>query len=200
MFPCRLILALALMVIGSFCGLSSRLSAQGEIAFRNIVRGLSDAPVFDTDCQTRLKGSAYLSEVYAGLSPDSLQPADGPIPFLATGIGGYMEQAGGAVIAGAGDGTVVYAQLRAWEAAAGPSYEAAVAAGGKYGESNIVPMVARVPPGPPDWPVGLQSFCLIPEPSPLALLACAGGIGLISAWRSRRTTGGGSFRHLEERR
>jgi hypothetical protein len=44
------------------------------------------------------------------------------------------------------DGQIVYVQLRAWH---GSAYETAVAAGGKYGYSNVVPVPADHPPGPP---------------------------------------------------
>ncbi len=175
----QLVRVLSLAILLPIC-CSCRVHAQGYFAFRNFVPGLIDAPVFDTDCQTRLKGSAYLSQVYAGLSPDTLEPANGPIPFLGTGIGGYMEQAGGAVVPGVPDRTLVYAQLRAWEAAAGPTYEAAVAGGGKHGASNIVPVLAIYPPALPDWAVGIQSFCLVPEPTPSVL--CYYSLAALAVW------------------
>jgi hypothetical protein len=165
--------------------LASEAWAQGQIGFRNIVRGLIDAPVFDTDCETRLRGNAYLSQIYVGLRADSLQAAASAVPFLSTGVGGYMEQATGAVVDGAGDGTIVFVQLRAWEAAAGPSYEAAVSSGGKHGFSNITTVQASTPPGPIPWAVGIESYCLIPEPPAFSLWGCAAAVagGLLAARR-----------------
>jgi hypothetical protein len=158
---------------------------QGQIGFvnRSQVAGI-DAPVFDVDCVTRLEGAAYLAQVYAGLAPDSLRPVGIVQPFRTGTAAGYIP---GIVITvpGALGGTVVYAQLRAWEARAGRSYEAAVAAGGKYGFSNIVPIVAVMAPGTPNDPVGLQSFCLVPEPGPGTLLALGGGLWLLAARRRR---------------
>jgi hypothetical protein len=141
---------------------STSASGQGEIAFKNRIPDLGiDAPVFDTDCQTRLAGTAFLVQGYGGLTPGTLQPL-GEIVEFNTGIGaGYMIGPTGGNIPGAINGTIVYAQLRAWQASAGPTYEAAVENGGKFGFSNIVPMEAVDPGGiPPNAPVGLQSFCL----------------------------------------
>ena len=151
---------------------------QGQIGFvnRSQVAGI-DAPVFDVDCVTRLAGAAYLAQVYAGLAPDSLRPVGIIQPFRTGTAAGYIHTY--AITVEAQHGTVVYAQLRAWEARAGRSYEAAVAAGGKYGFSNIVPIVAVMAPGTPNDPVGLQSFCLVPEPSAGALLALGGGFWLL---------------------
>ena len=100
--------------------------------------------------------------------------AAGPVfPFRTGQAAGYIEPVGplGTVVAVPFDmGGPVYAQLRAWEAAAGPTYEQAAVAGGKYGFSNFVFVEPGVAPGPPAQLLGLQSFCLVPEPSPLALL------------------------------
>ncbi len=155
---------------------------QGQIAFGNRipVAGI-DAPVFDMDCVTRLEGAAYLAQVYAGLAPDSLRPVGIIQPFLTGRLAGYIHVI--VITVEALHGTVVYTQLRAWEARAGSSFEAAVAAGGKYGWSNIVPIVAVAPPGTPRDPIGLQSFCLVPEPGPGALLALGGGLWLLAARR-----------------
>lgn len=161
---------------------------QGQIGFWNHVLQYGiDAPVFDSDCQTRLEGDAYLWQVYAGLTPDSLSPVGRIFPFGTGTNAGYMGGPAIITVPGAGELQPVYAQLRAWEAAAGGTYEAAKESGGKYGFSNIVPMIAREPPaGPPDHPVGLQSFCLIPEPAPWLLLGWAGGGALLCRGLSSR--------------
>lgn len=165
------------------CCLAAPAWAQGQIAVgnRQIVAGI-DAPVFDVDCTTRLEGPAYLAQPYVGLTPDSLSPVGWVLPFRTGARAGYITSQV-VDVPGALGGTVVYAQLRAWEARAGRSYEAAVAAGGKYGFSNIVPIVAVMPPGTPNDPVGLQSFCLVPEPGPGVLLALGGGLWLLAARR-----------------
>jgi len=133
---------------------------QGQIIFANFVPAYSiDAPVFDIDCRTRLEGSVYLAQVYVGRNRNSLAPLGPRISFLEHSAAGYFRPVGLAVpdVANA----QVHTQLRAWEAAAGPTYEAAVSAGGKHGFSNIVPVYATTGPAPPGSPEGLESFCLI---------------------------------------
>jgi hypothetical protein len=59
--------------------------------------------------------------------------------------------------------------MRAWEAAKGASYEAAVAGGGIYGSSLPVSLALSNPPAAPTDMVGLAAFSLVPEPSTMAL-------------------------------
>jgi hypothetical protein len=136
--------------------------AQGELGFANHAPSLIDAPVFDTDGQTRLAGAAFLWQFFAGLTPSTLK-ATGPSGVFNTGAAaGYMASDTDGFVAGSSDDTVCYVQMRAWEASAGATFEAAVAAGGKYGFSNIVPEVAVVPPGGGyNLPVGFESFRLM---------------------------------------
>lgn len=152
----------------------------GQIAFGNHLFGVVDAPVFNTDCQTRLLGPVFVAEVYAGFTPDSLQ-ALGPILPFKTGLqAGYVsfgpegENLRIYDVPGARSGVTVYTQLRAWDSSAGATYEAAVADGGKYGFSNIVPILAVEPLNPPNVDVGLESFCLF-SGSPPKLRAAASG-------------------------
>ena len=73
---------------------------------------------------------------------------------------------------------LVYYQIRAWETAAGASYEDAMSAGGKHGASRPILVPAIVPPGGPGTPVGLEGFCLIPEPSVGVLVM--GGLAILA--------------------
>ncbi len=157
--------------------------AQGQIWVSNYapVAGL-DAPIFDADCVTRLEGEAYSVQAYIGFGLDSLRPLGAVRPFRTGKAAGYFE-AIALTIPGTGQHDKIYFQLRAWESKAGSSYDAAVAAGAKYGFSNIIPMTTVLPPGTPHVPVGLQSFCLVPEPGPGVLLALGGGLWL---WAARR--------------
>src|SRR5260221_3747013 len=82
--------------------------AQGELGFSNHIRNLIDAPVFDTDCQTRLSGSAFLSEFYAGTTPDSLQAVGGVVPFSFGPAAGYVFEASGARIPDVTDGQAFF--------------------------------------------------------------------------------------------
>jgi hypothetical protein len=168
---------------------------QGQIFVSNHVPVANlDAPVFDTDCTTRLEGAAYLVQAYVGFTADSLSPVFEARPFRTGKAAGYF--AGYVLtIPGTSQNTLVYLQLRAWEARAGASFEEAVASGGKYGMSNIVPMRTVMPPGPPNEPVGLQSFCLVPEPSSGTLLVL-GGV----AWLALARAHGMSHRPVRARR
>jgi hypothetical protein len=160
--------------------------AQGTIAFHNRWPSPKiDAPVYDNDCQTRLNGGDYFGQPYAGITPDVLQPIGAIVQFR----NGYMVGGGGSEVPGVEyEGQIVFAQLRAWEGPFGSTYEDAVAAGRKYGFSNLVPMPARIPPaGPPELPVGLQSFCLIPEPPSWALGLF--GAAALAVWRWRPSRG-----------
>lgn len=158
-------------------------SSQGTLEFGNHIplSGI-DAPVFDVDCATRLEGEGFQAQVYVGLSPDSLRPVGLVQPFR-TGINAGYIRTQYLVIPGALGGMRVFTQLRAWETRAGASFEEAVATGGKYGLSNIVPIKLVEPPGSPPHPLGLQSFCLVPEPGPGTLLALGGGLWLLAARR-----------------
>jgi hypothetical protein len=162
------------------------LQAQGYLNFDNFA---FRAPVLDVDCTTRLEGSAFRAQLYVGYGTDSLSPIGVPVPFLTGAVAGYI--VGSEVGFDAWDGlSWVYAQIRAWESAAGSSYEQAVASGGKYGGSNFVRVFPSVPPSGPTALDGLQSFCLVPEPGAwaLALLGAAGLVwtGLV---RPRRRQG-----------
>jgi hypothetical protein len=148
----------------------------GFIFYTGRVGQLLDAPVFDTDCQTRLEGSAYLAQVYVGLTRDNLQPM-GWITKFGTGMrAGYIDPIG-FVVPGTFNYQIVYTQLHVWEAAAGATFEEAVASRGKYGTANVLELPVVYAPGTPVHPYGLQSFCLIPEPSAFVLV----GLGLAFA-------------------
>jgi len=142
--------------------------AQGQFNFGNrvTVAGI-DARMFYWDCITPLSGAAFLAQAYAGMEWDSLTPVGSPVPFRTGAAAGYISSH--IVTTPYPGGTPVWVDMRVWEAAGGATYEAAVASGRFYGRSNPIQLlVAEAPLVPPDM-VGLQSFCVIPEPSPLAL-------------------------------
>lgn len=173
------------VLLFAVCVLPLRISSQGFIVFGNRVSadGL-DAPVLDTDCVSRLAGPTYLAQAYVGFAPDILTPLGSLTPFRTGEYAGYIASRN-LEIPGTGIDDLVYVQIRAWEANAGSTYEEAVSGGARHGFSNIVPVWTQLPPGPGNSLVGLQSFCLVPEPSSgaLALLAAVSfGVGL---WRRR---------------
>jgi MYXO-CTERM domain-containing protein len=142
-------------------------SAQGQFNFTNFSPPGVDAPIFDSNGSTKLAGAAWYVQAYVGADAASLAPVGTAVNFLEADGAGYFF--GGAVSTSFAGGTSVQVQVKAWEAAKGTSYEAAKAAGGKYGSSELVSVkVATAPDLPPDL-VGLQSFSVVPEPSVMAL-------------------------------
>jgi hypothetical protein len=167
--------AVALTAIGAL--------AQGQLNVGNRVTTAGiDAPVFKADGVTRLDGAAFLAQAYVGLTETSLAPVGAALPFRTGAAAGYITSTGVSVT-GLPGGTAVLVQLRAWEAAKGATYEAAVAGGGLYGSSKPVNVNLSSPPAAPADMVGLQSFALVPEPSTLAL----GVLGVAALLLRRRS-------------
>ena len=163
-----------LMLASAFVAAAATALAQGTVNFSNYSKADGiDAPVFAPG-GVKL-GSAYLGQLYAGPTADSLAPvgtaaiafrdaAGNPTGYI---IGGKMS------IPTVAEGATAFIQLRAWEAAGGTSYEAAQAAGKMYGSSATIQIStggdSLVPPKTPAPLTGLASFTLVPEPSTLAL-------------------------------
>lgn len=151
--------------------------AQGTVNFNNSPSavGGAGARVFDIDGTTPAAGAAFLAQLYAGPTADSLQPIGAALPFRTGAGAGFVDTASGTTrsIASVGLGAVATIQVRAWAVADGATYEAALAANGKRGVSNIITVTtggAGEPPALPANLTGLTSFTLIiPEPSTIAL-------------------------------
>lgn len=145
--------------------------AGGTLMFVNRITGLYDAPVYDEDGITRLEGDAYRAQLYAGVTPDDLDPVGPSVPFR-TGIGaGYWDPHGKSIrrIAAVQPGAVAWVQVRAWASADGPTFEDAVAHGGAVGLSTVFSLVtggSGLPPSPPASLVELASFRLARTPPP----------------------------------
>ena len=155
--------------------------AQGGLLFGN--RSLFttppiDAPVSDM-AGVRLAGPAYLAQAYVGLAPDSLAAMGMIVPFRTGANAGYIAST---VIRTPWSMEWVYVEMRAWEAAAGPSYEAAQAVGGQHGRSNMLRLLLHTHTEMPTDMVGLQPFSLIPESPPAVL--CLVGAGVFLACRA----------------
>jgi len=98
----------------------------------------NNAPIFDVDGVTRLSGSSYAAQLYAGPTPSVVRPV-GPIYYFPVGPNaGFIKNISRTIPDVAG-GQVAQIQVRAWETAAGASYEEARAAGGKFGFSKLLP-------------------------------------------------------------
>ncbi len=142
--------------------------AQGQFNFGNrvTISGI-DAKVFAPGGATPLDGAAYLAQAYVGADANSLAPVGTAVPFRSGAAAGYISST--IVTAPFAGGTSVTVEMRAWEAAKGTSYEAALAAGGMFGSSNPITLTVAVAPNTPPDMVGLTSFSLVPEPSTMAL-------------------------------
>jgi hypothetical protein len=147
-----------------------------------------DAPV--TDALGSLLGSSFSAQLYAGATLDSLTPVGTAVAFRnssVTGLGtGYFS--GGEVdILFLNPASGGWFQVKAWAAANGSSYEAALAANGTVGVSNVfhLPWLGDPNAPPPVLPadlVGLQPFTVqsVPEPTTLAL-GLLGALALLAS-------------------
>jgi hypothetical protein len=121
--------------------------------------GAVDAPVFDVDGVTKLSGSAYVAQLYAGPSLELLWPAGTVQPFRSNSAAGYFVAQPVTLANVPPEGSAV-AQVRVWESAKANSYEEARALGGKFGKSGLVPLACGGALNPPGNLTGLQSFNL----------------------------------------
>lgn len=145
--------------------------AQGTIAFQNIGGGVN-APV--TMDGTGV-GTDFMAQLYAGSDAASLAAVGSPVAFAGNGFfsGGTLN------IPGVAPGATGTFQVRAWDSASGGSFEAATAAAGIVGESNVFQNDtggAGAPPGPPGFLTNLQGFSVAPVPEPTTI-----ALGLIGA-------------------
>lgn len=153
----------------------------GTVYFNNrVIAAGVDAPVFEADGTTPLAGPAYLAQLYAGPTPDTLEPVGAAVSFR-TGAGAGYITGGVVVIPGVAPGAQAYVQMRVWESARGPDYPSALRAGGKTGVSNVLPLVTGGAGSPPSFPadlVGLESFRIEPETEPPVLVLSSPAAGL----------------------
>lgn len=154
--------------------------AQGQFAFgnKNLVSSPPiDSKVFLPDGVTPLSGSAFLAQAYIKLAtePDSsFTPIGSTVPFRTGTDAGYIVPT--TLTTPYGSGTLYHAEMRAWKASEGATYEQAKTAGGLHGSSNAVLVESYVGLGPPSDMLGLQSFSLVPEPLPASMIV----LGLVT--------------------
>lgn len=161
--------------------------AQGTINFNNRVTAVGlDQPV--TYNGAKLDGAAYLGQLYVGATAGSLAPVGVAVEFRGGAAAGYIN--GGTVtLTGVAAGSTVFAEVRAWEASGGNTYELAVtkAAAGKSETFQIVGLGGPVAGQPDAFPANMTNFksfslVAIPEPSTVAL----GLLGAVSLLAFRR--------------
>ncbi|MBL9135953.1 MAG: carboxypeptidase regulatory-like domain-containing protein, partial [Verrucomicrobiales bacterium] len=149
---------------------------------RNLGVGL-DAPVFDTDGVTRLSGDAFVAQLWAGPTADTLAPIGEPLAFRTGDGAGYFFSEIRSIPTVA-PGNIAYAQVRAWERAAGATFEDAASSNGKHGYSAIVANATGnvgSPPSLPTYLLGLASFKLSTAPAQFTLTRVVAEGGHIEA-------------------
>lgn len=146
-----------------------------------------------------LAGDAWPAQLYfaAGLDAEesSLRPVGPVVAFHTSGrAAGFVVGLHLVELPGVACYTPATFQVRAWNSAAGPTYEAAAAnwtTPGIVGRSNLVriEMIADTGMGVPQGLTGLRGFGVhpVPEPSSLALIGLGGAI--LGLWRSTRARG-----------
>lgn len=150
---------------------SVQIGTGGGVNFCNSIlteTGMVRYPVFDVDGVTKLDGSGYLVQLYAGPAAELLAPTGPAAPFKSGNAAGLFN-GGSCYISSVAPGDIATVQVRAWDSAFGPSYEAARSAGGRIGESLIfqIRTARQEPPEPPPYLLALQSFSLHPaQPAP----------------------------------
>ncbi len=142
---------------------------QGTINFVNRITGTVDAPVFDTDGRTGLAGTAYLAQLYAGPTAGAIEAVGRSVTFRTGSAAGYFDTSVNSTreIPGVSVGGLAYVQVRAWEAAMGSTFEAAVAAGGRHGSTPVFSVLTGGGLIPPKPLVGLTSFSLTLDTGPV---------------------------------
>lgn len=115
--------------------------------------------VADADGVTFLSGEAFVAQLYAGPSAETLLPVGRPSPFL-TGVWAGLWEPQLITLPHIRPSEAFVAQVRVWEAGAGSSYEAAQASGGRFGRSPLVNTVASGPEAAPSAIATFASFAL----------------------------------------
>jgi hypothetical protein len=179
-------------VILTLCSLLVAIGAyaQGTVNFSARVVGVYDAPVFvgTVGGPTKAEGTAYLAQLYGGVSEATLAAVGTALPFRTGAAAGYWT-ATAVAIPTVAPGAVASLQIKAWAAASGATYEAALGAGGAVGQSAVFTTKTGGDGSPPSvpgtFPATLASFAIgggvtppVPEPSILALGAL-GGLALL---------------------
>ena len=175
-----------LCIMAAFFALSS--FAQGTLIFNNRTQS-GDAPIaYGNQGFGAFPGAmAQLYLVGAGgvltpLTPATTFRTSSPAAMF------FVNEINPFVINGILPGQSATVRLRAW--IGGPSYEAAQAGGGIWGQSNdvTIPQLGGTPLGGAPIPTpslnGLQGFVVFPEPSTMAL-GMLGAIALLSSRRRR---------------
>jgi hypothetical protein len=175
-----LLAVLAVAAVGAY--------AQGTVNFANVAVGVN-APITNA-AGVRASGAAYTAQLYVGPSgtvdANSLVAVSGTAAFNTGTQAGYFT-GGQRAISGSAGGSTVTLQVRAWNTAAGATYEAAMSnPSGEGNWSNLIQVTLGTPPGAPANMTGLQGFQLVPVPEPSSIALGLLGLGAIALFRRRK--------------
>jgi hypothetical protein len=157
--------------------------SQGTVIFSNSAAVLGTAvPIYRYSLpppgpafSEKLEGTAFLAQLWAGPSQDSLAPVGEALPFrTGAGAGIIVNQSPDRTIPAVVPGAYAFVQVRAWESQYGTEWrpELEFLGAGKSAVWQVKTGGAGEPPGVPQPLTGMQSFAiytLIPEPSTVAL-------------------------------
>jgi hypothetical protein len=114
--------------------------------------------IYDTDEITKLAGTNYVAQLYAGPSAEMIRAVGRPQSFQ-TGFRAGLIEPEVILLPTVAPTATAFAQVRVWQSDKGSSYEEARALGGKFGKSEMLQITTGILPNPPPlW--GLQSFSL----------------------------------------
>lgn len=163
--------------------------AQGTVNFANVGGGAAgsvNAPVTNSVSGARLDGATWVAQLYAGTSAGSLTPQGATANFLTGAQIGYFT-GGQRTITGIAGGAQAVLQVRAWNIAAGSTYELAAAnPAGIIGSSSPITITLGTPPATPPNMVGLTSFGVAPIPEPSSIALGLLGLGAVALFRRRK--------------
>lgn len=136
----------------------------GEINFKNLIQGILDAPVFDLDGATLLSGPAYLAQLYALAIENPIDAVEvgQPFPFGTGANAGYWDAVGNSIVVltNVAAGHMARVHVAVWESAKGATYQEAIRASSKRGESVPLEIKAGGGGAPAANLTGLASFSL----------------------------------------
>ena len=170
----------------------------GWVMLANRIPWVLDAPVFDVDGTTRLVGSNYVAQLYAGATPDTLHSLGGVSYFRKGTSSGYFYSSG-LEVPDVAPGQTAYLQVRVWDYTCGKTFEEAQARGGRFGKSNLIPAVMGDFFQPPEA-VGLRSFALQAGMSLLATAKFEQAGVLADGQRQWLLIGDSGYRYVVEHR
>ncbi len=154
---------------------------QGTVNFNNHTTAVS-APVFDVGGSTPVSGPNIVAALfYNGAQQGAVAP------FRTGTSAGYWNAGPDTtrVVDGVPGGQPATLEVRMWDSLKGATYDACVAAGGKYGKSDPFTITLGGGGTPPTLPADMIGFRLsfIPEPA-TSLLLVGGLAGLV--WKAPR--------------